>query len=259
MQEPDSVNGPADASTEHRRYPRYEVDGDSALVFIDLGLTRPCKIVDLSIEGCRVIVEERLPGKAGARVEAAFKLKGMAFRFNGVLRWTDGRRQAGIQFIDMIPRRRADLAELIGEIRTDASKETPQEPTPDSNPRPAPLAVVPQDATAERRAQARHPVDTSVIIILIRGSVPLAGRILDLSLGGCRIRTEKDFPVGISTPVETEFHLRGMPFRLGGVIQAIHDRDTVGMQFLDMGDRKLQQVSELIEEIEQARLEQNQD
>jgi hypothetical protein len=266
----DSVNDHA-ASTDQRRYPRYVVDGDSALVFTDLGLTRQCKIIDLSVGGCRIAASERLPAKAGTRVETAFKVNGMAFRFNGVLRWTDGRRQAGIQFIGMIPRCCADLAELIGEIQTAPPKETPTEedPTPASSPPPAatsqaaksqgasPQGTKPLETKVDRRAQARHAVDTSATIILIRGGVPLTGRILDLSLGGCRVRTRENFPVGIRTPVETEFRLRGMPFRLGGVIQAIHNRDTVGVQFIDMSDRKRQQVSALIAEIEQARQRQN--
>jgi len=44
-----------------------------------------------------------------------------------------------------------------------------------------------------------------------------------------------------------------LPFRLGGVIQAIHDRNTVGIRFLDLSERKRKQVLELIGEIEQLR------
>lgn len=78
----------------------------------------------------------------------------------------------------------------------------------------------------------------------------LRGRILDLSLSGCRIQTDERFPVGIYTRVETEFRLHGLPFRLGGVVQAIHDRKTVGIRFLDFSDRKRQQVEELIADIQ---------
>jgi len=42
-----------------------------------------------------------------------------------------------------------------------------------------------------------------------------------------------------------------MPFRLGGVTQAIHDRHTVGIRFLDMSSRKREQLELLIEEIEE--------
>jgi c-di-GMP-binding flagellar brake protein YcgR len=83
----------------------------------------------------------------------------------------------------------------------------------------------------------------------------VGGRINDLSVSGCRIHTENAFPVGIYTRVETEFNLEGLPFRLGGVVQAIHDRDrhSVGIRFLDMSDRKREQVEQLIDEIEQMR------
>jgi c-di-GMP-binding flagellar brake protein YcgR len=107
----------------------------------------------------------------------------------------------------------------------------------------------------ERRAQSRHEVDTSATIHLINVGSTLHGRINDLSLGGCRIRTNERFPVGIYTRVETEFQLDGLPFRLGGVVQAVHDRDrfNVGIRFLDMSDRKRAQVEQLIEEIDEMR------
>ncbi|MGA2571537.1 MAG: hypothetical protein ABSF23_13540 [Terracidiphilus sp.] len=52
-------------------------------------------------------------------------------------------------------------------------------------------------------------------------------------------------------PIEVFFRVKGVPFRLAGVVQAIHDRNTVGIRFLDLSDRKRQQVLELIGEIQQ--------
>lgn len=101
----------------------------------------------------------------------------------------------------------------------------------------------------ERRAQPRHEVDTSAVILLVHGGARLHGRIRDLSTGGCRICTNEPFPVGIYTRVETEFYLRGLPVRLGGVVQAIHDRRHVGIRFLDVSDRKRQQVEDLVAEL----------
>ena len=101
----------------------------------------------------------------------------------------------------------------------------------------------------DRRKALREEVDTSAVIDLIKIVSKLRGRILDLSLTGCRIRTDERFPVGIYTRVETEFHLEGLPFRLGGVIQAVHDRHTVGIRFLDVSRRKREQVEELMEDI----------
>jgi hypothetical protein len=114
-------------------------------------------------------------------------------------------------------------------------------------------------AMRERRTQSRHEVDTSAVIFLINIGSRLQGRIQDLSVGGCRIRTDERFPVGIYTRVETEFRLEGLPFRLGGVIQAIHDRErrVVGIRFLDVSDRKREQVKQLIGEIEENHARQN--
>ena len=97
--------------------------------------------------------------------------------------------------------------------------------------------------------EPRHDVDTGAVIRLVTLSADVPGRILDISTGGCRIRTERRFPVGIFRRVETEFRIDGLPFRLAGVTQAIYDPFNVGIRFLDMSERKRGQLLELIEEI----------
>jgi hypothetical protein len=54
--------------------------------------------------------------------------------------------------------------------------------------------------------------------------------------------------------VEAEFKADGLPFRLGGVVQALHDRFTVGIRFLDMSPRKRDQLGQLMEEIAEDQL-----
>jgi c-di-GMP-binding flagellar brake protein YcgR len=107
-------------------------------------------------------------------------------------------------------------------------------------------------AQPKGRRESRQEVDTSAEILLVNVGSRLRGRILDLSLGGCCIRTNERFPVGIYTRVETEFRIDGLPFRLGGVVQRIYDRKTVGIRFLDLSERKRQQVLDLIVEIAEA-------
>ena len=46
--------------------------------------------------------------------------------------------------------------------------------------------------------------------------------------------------------------MEGLPFRLAGVTQAIYDPFNVGIRFLDMSDRKREQLQQLIDEIRQA-------
>ncbi len=353
-----------------RAVPRFAVDEDAHLLLVDYGSTLPCRIVDLSLGGCRIRTRERLPAGAKIRVELTFKVRGLAFRLCGTTQWTDGRNLAGVRFMDMSARRKEDLVEAIGELEaklaarqaaeklaaeqeaaakraaeeqaatrlaanqaaslepdapkaieqneqrakliselqapvkaiagqpqakprtlfvlpwagglqrdpaaaaelsgplggsaTEARSRPEQRPPGASSVTPhlvasqraetAPAAQPPSKPKGfERRAQSREGVDTSALIFLVNVASVLTGRILDLSLGGCRIRTDERFPVGIYTRIETEFRIEGLPFRLGGVIQAIHDRHHVGIRFLDMSSRKREQLEHLIEEIEEGK------
>jgi hypothetical protein len=103
----------------------------------------------------------------------------------------------------------------------------------------------------DRREHPRRQVDTGAKLLLVKTGICMTGRILNLSLGGCRIRTESPFNVGIYVRLEAEFRLHGLAFRIGGVSQAILDKNTLGVRFLDMSERKREQLRELIAEIEE--------
>jgi c-di-GMP-binding flagellar brake protein YcgR len=326
MQEEATREGLTAQDLERRVMPRCAVDEDALLLLVGRGARVNCRIVELSLSGCRMSTTERLPAVGELRVEATFKVQGIAFRFGGVIEWADGNGLVGIRFVELIPRRRDELIEVLRELEVEiaakaekeaarkraeesragqeAEKLPPGQTEAQPSPKPAsepivpvaqpwrnasppiprnlmtlgPLAASPQEpqphpleqgrqvghrpatpAKRERRIQSRHEVDTSAIIFLVNVGARLSGRIQDLSMGGCRIRTEERFPVGIYTRVETEFRLEGLPFRLGGVIQAVHDRDRrlVGIRFLDMSARKREQLEQLIEEIEEMQGKQN--
>ena len=105
------------------------------------------------------------------------------------------------------------------------------------------------ESQPERRLHPRYPVDTRATVFFIDVRAQISGRVLDLSITGCRIRTDARFPVGIYRRVETEFKVDGLPFRLAGVVQAVHDRFTVGIRFLDLSPRKRDQLAQLMDEI----------
>ena len=327
MEAEETAEGAATQHPERRCGSRYAVDEASVVLLVSHGLPMECRILDLSLEGCRVRTRERFHGGIEFRVEVTFKVNGIAFRFSGITRWTDGQHLVGIHFVDAALRRREALAEVLDEVEAaNAAKAAKQEAERLAEERKAEaeaqaeaeakqaqeasgrqaqekqareaaerqarrqaeihgvvkqtrpqeagmLQAKPQEAklqqaspppakpsSRERRAQSRHGVDTSAVIYLIKIGSKLSGRILDLSASGCRIRTDERFPVGIYTRVETEFRLEGLPFRLGGVIQAVHDRDRhmVGIRFLDVSERKREQVEQLIEEIEEMRAKKEQ-
>jgi len=110
-----------------------------------------------------------------------------------------------------------------------------------------------QESGSNRRCEERLGVDTRAKLLLVKTGIVIPSHILDLSLGGCQLRTESRFIVGIYVRVETEFYLRGLPFRLAGVSQVVVDKHTVGIRFLDVSDRKREQLLELIAEIEEER------
>jgi hypothetical protein len=265
MEEPDKPKELTDGENNLRTVPRFGVNEDAHLLLVNFGSNIPCRILDLSLSGCRVSTKERLASGPKARIEVAFKVRGLAFRFSGVTQWTDGKGLVGIRFVDVPMRRMDDLAEALGEVKEEniakaAKLEAEKQAAALKAAAPvvakqaelaAPSAApAPKLSKRDRRTQAREEVDTSAIIHLIHVASVLHGRILDLSLDGCRIRTDERFPVGIYTRVEIEFCLDGLPFRLGGVVQAIHDRNTIGIRFLDLSSRKREQVEQLIEEMQ---------
>jgi PilZ domain len=101
----------------------------------------------------------------------------------------------------------------------------------------------------ERRREPRYPVDARAVLLLVKSSTAMPGRLLDLSMNGCQVRTQEHFTLGIFVRVEVEFDLRGMRFRLSGVTQSIHDVRSVGIRFLAVSERAQGQLAELIQEL----------
>jgi c-di-GMP-binding flagellar brake protein YcgR len=324
MEAEEKAESQAQGDGDRRIMPRCAVDEEAVLLLVERNARLKCRVVELSLSGCRISTRERMPAGSHVRVEVSFKIRGIAFRFGGVTEWTNGASLIGIQFVGMIPRRMDELMEVLCELQAaiDAKAEkeaaeatteqeraaavvqaatgqseavTPVEQPIGSQPEielkepepwlvfdPDPVTPISESISSagssavesqrisppsikaavkppvvrgkrERRTQSRHEVDTSAVILLINVGSQLTGRIVDMSAGGCRIRTDERFPVGIYTRVETEFRLEGLPIRLGGVIQAIQDRERflVGIRFLDLSARKREQVEQLMEEIEE--------
>lgn len=277
----------AEGRPNRRLFPRYPVDCPATVAMLSGAGTIHGRMVDLSQGGCRMVTTEPVSLGILARVEVCFELRGCAFRIVGVTAGTRAKRSFGLRFLEMPLRRAEALTELLEEIARD-----PAGPQPIDRPALLPpmelaagkqkAAAIPSESLsaaasaptaepaslspaspkyspslsgipADRRLHPRHEVDTRVNLTLIRGAITMPGCIVNLSQGGCRLRTDKHFNVGIYTRVEAEFYLHGLPFRLAGVSQAILDKNTIGIRFLDMSERKRAQLTELIAEIEEMR------
>lgn len=279
--------------SERRAFPRYRVDCPATITPLG-GLGKIAgRMVDLSRGGCRLSTPERALMGILARVEVQFQLRGIAFRIVGVMAGTRTGKSFAIRFLDLPRRREEELAEVLAEVAAaNLAAEGKPEVAPAASdaslvsvapkaakaapvlaatvPRAAigeekaALAALPSGSSAaaaapktpvDRRTSNRHAVDTRANLILVKGAIRMGGQILNLSLGGCRLRTDERFNVGIYTRVEAEFYLHGLPFRVGGVSQAILDKNTIGIRFLDMSDRRRNQLAELMAEIAEAEAE----
>jgi len=218
------------------------------------------QLENLSVNGARFTAAVPCPRGAGHLVEIRFNLDGCAFRLTSVVQWNDGSR-LGLHFEPLPERRRQELNEalVLESIRKGAVQEgEPDESTWTESPVPEvdPTPVLEQPEVAsrgegwrERRAHPRVKTEMPAAIYLVTSNIKLNGWVRDLSLGGCRIHTDQVVHAGIYTRVEAGFYHMGMPFRVAGVLQAIHGSNEVGIRFLDVSERTGGKLADLMLEL----------
>ena len=195
---------------------------------------------------------EELLAEMGAEEQARAAAQALAEGTGGMPKEAAGPAASASGCVEPVPRK-----SLTGPSAAERRSIEPAAPAPtinESRPAAQPAPRVRPASKRERRQEVRHTVDTRAMVFLIDVRAQISGRILDVSMSGCRIRTDERFPVGIYRRVETEFKVDGLPFRLGGVVQGLHDRFTVGIRFLDMSPRKRDQLGQLMEEIAEDQL-----
>jgi hypothetical protein len=110
---------------------------------------------------------------------------------------------------------------------------------------------------AEGRTSNRHPVRDDAVLSVI-GQSNVIGQtltvncsVLDLSVGGCRLRAKGRFIAKPQLLVEITFTIRGLPMMLRGTIQWTQGEDTFGVRFLEMSSRRREDLNEVLAEIEE--------
>jgi len=73
-------------------------------------------MVDLSLEGCMVGMNEPFARGTRIRVEVEFEMRGLHFRLLGVTKAIHGKRTVEILFLEMSRRKREDLTQVISEL-----------------------------------------------------------------------------------------------------------------------------------------------
>jgi hypothetical protein len=83
----------------------------------------------------------------------------------------------------------------------------------------------------ERRVWERYQLDDAEGKLVYR-QVAMPCRIVDISLGGCCIRTQKRFTEGALAKVEVTFALHGIAQRIGGITQWTGRENQIGIRFV---------------------------
>lgn len=108
---------PAASGKRRRAHPRFAIGDEASLLLVNHGASLPCRILDLSLGGCRIHTHDRFVAGMMVRVEVILKVFGMPFRLPGVTQWTNRKHLIGVRFIDLSDRKREQLALLIEELR----------------------------------------------------------------------------------------------------------------------------------------------
>jgi hypothetical protein len=233
----------------------------------------PCKVLEISMGGCSVETKECFRPGVLAPVDIYLPLFGMVLQLSGTTQWMKKETQIGVRFMHASFRSKNQLGALIscitGERSAEEVRETVASPVLNLSTGDV-LAIEPvaseptADAAAafskrcgydpavhdgEGRVIAQPGEDWPVVFRSPDDRFNLIGALIDLSVGGCTIRTLKAYPGEIEDHVEVEIDMQGLHVQTGGVTAAIYDPEIVGVRFKAMSRRRKEDLEQLIEEL----------
>jgi hypothetical protein len=107
---------PPPDGTERRIESRYSLESPAALYIPNEGEMMQASLLELSRSGCRLFSETPFALRADTRVEVQFSGNGFPHRICALVRPKPDEHVTGLEFVDMAPRRRVLLNELVGEL-----------------------------------------------------------------------------------------------------------------------------------------------
>jgi len=97
-----------------------------------------------------------------------------------------------------------------------------------------------------RRVHERHTLEDAQGELIFKG-VKSGCKVLEISLGGCSVQTEKPFRPGVLAPVDVVMPLLGMVLHIGGVTQWMKRDCHIGIRFTHVSFKSKNQLGALIE------------
>jgi hypothetical protein len=106
------------------------------------------------------------------------------------------------------------------------------------------------DLPSNRRTSPRHALEGDASILLVDHGLSISCNILDLSLGGCQLRTCDPFPAGVRVLVEVSFKVHGIVLRFRGTVQWKAGECLFGIRFAEMTSRRREELAGVLIEVE---------
>jgi hypothetical protein len=104
----------------------------------------------------------------------------------------------------------------------------------------------------ERRAGPRYPIDEDSVLFFTGDGMPTAGKLVDLSQDGCRLRTSVQAPTRPWFPVEVFFQIQGEAFRFSGIVHWVSGGNQLGIRFVNMVPDRMVALAQVICALEAA-------
>jgi PilZ domain len=108
---------PLEKEPYKRRHQRHECSGDAQVVVVVGTVPLPAKVLELSIEGCRIMLGKGQTIADETKVELAFSVNRLPFRVWGVAKGTRQDGSIGFHFPALSQRVRNQLEDLAEELR----------------------------------------------------------------------------------------------------------------------------------------------
>jgi hypothetical protein len=228
----------------------------------------PCVFQEIGVDGCSVLLEKPFRPGALAYIEVVLPLFGMVLHMSATTEILVEKRLIDIRFVHKNQRSRTQIAGLIacltGESTPEAVQETIAAKQLNSSAGDV-LAVVPPEVKpgsmtarkaydplvhgGEGRLQAQQDVEWPVILRAPDDRFTMVGAIVDLSMGGCTVRTLKPFIGEEKDGVEVGIDLQGLQVRVLGVAQAVYEPKVIGVRFNAMPQRRKDDLAQILEEL----------
>jgi hypothetical protein len=270
----------AESRRSHERHALEEVRG--TLVY--RGVAAPCRVVDISLGGCRIRVQGPMLPNALEYVELKLRMHGDLLHLGGTTRWRKQGNLIGVHFIFSSVQSRSKLSELLESlVRRDAAKASSDCPAPaearpsgpalsSSDPcaisAPTPETEIDCEEPSERteaptllESLSSDPIDqpapgecavegraagSALVRFLTDGSERMAD-VCDLSLDGCRLHFDMRSKLSGARLVEIQFR-RPHPFAVAGFAAVTADPRILAVEFLGESLKKREEIEALIAE-----------